>query len=263
MDAISDVLSGGGPNSSEGGCGEAGTGSEQGGHRSQTRPLEAPSRVYISVHSLPCPPLCPPRLPTSFLSPSHPPDVSMPTRTRISKTDGLKTRRAPYSNPSTLSSPANGPVLITPQKTTGKGRGQAGSGQVSKAVALSMVDYTLVLSLVFGGCCSSVHVVSIAAYAMRVEFSMYRNVWSYEQLLKMDAHVGEGALLHVLCFSTRLTCLRDYAHLLSNAVHYHTILAVVPDVPQGQLDTSFEASTCTSPELGLASPCPHLRLPHE
>lgn len=31
--------------------------------------------------------------------------------------------------------------------------------EVSKAVALSLVDYGLVLSLVFGGCCSSVRVV--------------------------------------------------------------------------------------------------------
>ena len=30
------------------------------------------------------------------------------------------------------------------------------SGEVPKAVALSLVDYGLMLSLVFGGCCSSV-----------------------------------------------------------------------------------------------------------
>ncbi|PIL25026.1 transporter [Ganoderma sinense ZZ0214-1] len=106
----------------------------------------------------------------------------MPTRTRISRVDGPKTRRAPSSSTTTPSSPGNGAVLTAPQKTIGKGKGQASGGDVSKAVALSMVDYTLVLSLVFGGCCS--------------------NVWSYEQLLKMDAHVGTTLTFSQMLFIT-------------------------------------------------------------
>ncbi|KAM5532880.1 hypothetical protein V8D89_013432 [Ganoderma adspersum] len=107
----------------------------------------------------------------------------MPTRTRISKIDGLKTRRAAHSlNASPFSSPGNGSVVTTSPKTTGKGKAQAGDGEVSKAVALSMVDYALVLSLVFGGCCS--------------------NVWSYEQLLKMDAHVGTTLTFSQMLFIT-------------------------------------------------------------
>ncbi len=174
----------------ERGCGDAGT--------EQVDTVPRPRDILEAIYARhpPCPPLSPPRLPTSTVSHLHLlPDVTMPTRTRISRTDGLKTRRPANSNTTTFSSPGNGSVLTTSQKMTGKGKGKAGSGEVSKAVALSMVDYTLVLSLVLGGCCSSVHVVSTATYPIRVEFFVYRNVWSYEQLLKMDAHVGEGNCL--------------------------------------------------------------------
>ncbi|KAI0653434.1 UAA transporter family-domain-containing protein [Cubamyces menziesii] len=51
-----------------------------------------------------------------------------------------------------------------------------------QAVALSLVDYTLILSLVFGGCCA--------------------NVWSYEQLLKMDAHIGTTLTFSQMLFIT-------------------------------------------------------------
>ncbi|KAI0716000.1 UAA transporter family-domain-containing protein [Cerioporus squamosus] len=57
-----------------------------------------------------------------------------------------------------------------------------GNANVSKAVALSLVDYSLMLSLVFGGCCS--------------------NVWSYEQLLKMDAHIGTTLTFSQMLFIT-------------------------------------------------------------
>ncbi|KAI0763779.1 UAA transporter family-domain-containing protein [Trametes elegans] len=53
---------------------------------------------------------------------------------------------------------------------------------VSRAVALSLVDYTLILSLVFGGCCA--------------------NVWSYEQLLKMDARIGTTLTFSQMLFIT-------------------------------------------------------------
>ncbi|RPD64339.1 UAA-domain-containing protein [Lentinus tigrinus ALCF2SS1-7] len=57
-----------------------------------------------------------------------------------------------------------------------------GNANVSKAIALSLVDYSLMLSLVFGGCCS--------------------NVWSYEQLLKMDAHIGTTLTFSQMLFIT-------------------------------------------------------------
>ncbi|KAH9946542.1 UAA-domain-containing protein, partial [Amylocystis lapponica] len=54
-------------------------------------------------------------------------------------------------------------------------------GDVSKAaVATSLVDYSLILSLVFGGCCA--------------------NVWSYEHLLKMDASLGTTLTFSQMCF---------------------------------------------------------------
>ncbi|KAH9933345.1 UAA transporter family-domain-containing protein [Fomitopsis serialis] len=53
---------------------------------------------------------------------------------------------------------------------------------VSKIVAGSLVDFTLILSLLFGGCCS--------------------NVWSYEYILKMDPHLGTALTFSQMCFIT-------------------------------------------------------------
>ncbi|OBZ66479.1 UDP-N-acetylglucosamine transporter YEA4, partial [Grifola frondosa] len=59
-----------------------------------------------------------------------------------------------------------------------------GSGVVNvrKAVVLSAIDYSLILSLVFGGCCA--------------------NVWSYEHLLKMNAHIGTTLTFSQMLFIT-------------------------------------------------------------
>lgn len=106
----------------------------------------------------------------------------MPTRTRISSTDAPKARHPANPNSRPSSSPGNGAATLTSENIAAKGKGKAAAGDVSKAVALSVVDYTLVLSLVFGGCCS--------------------NVWSYEQLLKMDAHVGTTLTFAQMLFIT-------------------------------------------------------------
>ncbi|KAI0953812.1 hypothetical protein AcV7_007234 [Taiwanofungus camphoratus] len=53
---------------------------------------------------------------------------------------------------------------------------------VSKAVARSLLDYSFILSLVFGGCCT--------------------NVWSYERILKMDSHLGTALTFSQMCFIT-------------------------------------------------------------
>ncbi|OJT09814.1 UDP-xylose and UDP-N-acetylglucosamine transporter [Trametes pubescens] len=105
----------------------------------------------------------------------------MPARKRSAKSNALarelNTNGAPERALST-----NG----TSDLTKGKGKGKDARAQsqtaVSKAVALSLVDYTLVLSLVFGGCCA--------------------NVWSYEQLLKMDAHIGTTLTFSQMLFIT-------------------------------------------------------------
>ncbi|KAH9935882.1 UAA-domain-containing protein [Epithele typhae] len=60
--------------------------------------------------------------------------------------------------------------------------GKNGWKELQKALAASLVDYTFVLGLVFGGCCS--------------------NVWSYEQLLKMDAHIGTTLTFSQMLFIT-------------------------------------------------------------
>ena len=125
----------------------------------------------------------------------------MPTRTRVSTTDGLKARHLARPNSRPPSSNGNGAVTVTSEDVAGKGETKAkkaSDGDVSKAVALSVVDYTLVLGLVFVGCCSSVHVISTAMFTIQLELFVHRNVWSYEQLLKMDAHVGEDALVRIL-----------------------------------------------------------------
>ncbi|KZT70740.1 UAA transporter [Daedalea quercina L-15889] len=53
---------------------------------------------------------------------------------------------------------------------------------VSRIVAGSLLDFTLILSLLFGGCCS--------------------NVWSYEYILKMDPHLGTALTFSQMCFIT-------------------------------------------------------------
>ncbi|KAH9840108.1 UAA transporter [Rhodofomes roseus] len=53
---------------------------------------------------------------------------------------------------------------------------------ISKIVVGSLLDFTLILSLLFGGCCS--------------------NVWSYEYILKMDPHLGTALTFSQMCFIT-------------------------------------------------------------
>jgi len=53
---------------------------------------------------------------------------------------------------------------------------------LSKPVALSLVDLTFMLSLVFGGCCT--------------------NVWTYEYLLKIDGRVGTALTFSQMAFVT-------------------------------------------------------------
>ena len=80
----------------------------------------------------------------------------MAIRTRTSGRDGPKTRHA-ASSVGSYTKAGNGAVESLVD-SGGKGKGK-NSEEVSKAVALSLVDYTLMLSLVFGGCCSLVHTV--------------------------------------------------------------------------------------------------------
>ncbi|CCM02549.1 uncharacterized protein FIBRA_04652 [Fibroporia radiculosa] len=65
---------------------------------------------------------------------------------------------------------------------TPKAGGRSTDVHVSKAVAGSLFDFALILSLVLGGCCS--------------------NVWSYEHLLKLDSHLGTTLTFSQMCFIT-------------------------------------------------------------
>ncbi|KAI0343167.1 UAA-domain-containing protein [Trametopsis cervina] len=56
--------------------------------------------------------------------------------------------------------------------------------QLSKPVAMSLVDFSYVLTLVFGGCCS--------------------NVYTYEYLLKLDPHLGTALTFSQMVFVTLL-----------------------------------------------------------
>lgn len=53
---------------------------------------------------------------------------------------------------------------------------------VSKPIAMSIVDFSLVLSLVFGGCCS--------------------NVWTYEYLLRIESRIGTALTFSQMAFVT-------------------------------------------------------------
>ncbi|KAH9852102.1 UAA transporter family-domain-containing protein [Lenzites betulinus] len=96
----------------------------------------------------------------------------MSTRKRASRASAGA--REPTANSN--SPPAPSPSAPAPATTTKRTKA------ISQAAALSLVDYTLILSLVFGGCCS--------------------NVWSYEQLLKMDAHIGTTLTFSQMLFIT-------------------------------------------------------------
>ncbi|KAI0331479.1 UAA-domain-containing protein [Cubamyces sp. BRFM 1775] len=82
--------------------------------------------------------------------------------------------------PSRNAAPAQ--ALDDNEKTISTRRSDDRNKATRQAVALSLVDYTLILSLVFGGCCA--------------------NVWSYEQLLKMDAHIGTTLTFSQMLFIT-------------------------------------------------------------
>ncbi|KAI0629221.1 UAA transporter [Trametes polyzona] len=96
----------------------------------------------------------------------------MPAKKRSSKGDTA--RREPALNRAS----ANTSSLNGTRRESEGARGRA----VSQAVALSIVDYSLMLSLVFGGCCA--------------------NVLSYEQLLKMDPHIGTTLTFSQMLFIT-------------------------------------------------------------
>ncbi|KZT09883.1 UAA transporter [Laetiporus sulphureus 93-53] len=68
------------------------------------------------------------------------------------------------------------------------GRKQQG---LLKPVASSLVDFTLILSLLFGGCCT--------------------NAWSYEHILRMDSHLGTALTFSQMCFIT-LHSLPSFIH---------------------------------------------------
>ncbi|KAI0741443.1 UAA transporter [Daedaleopsis nitida] len=89
-----------------------------------------------------------------------------------------KTRRSTKTN--STAPQTNGNAKLWVKELEGKKQGV--NERTAKAVALSLVDYSLMLSLVFGGCCS--------------------NVWSYEQLLKMDAHIGTTLTFSQMLFIT-------------------------------------------------------------
>lgn len=74
--------------------------------------------------------------------------------------------------------------------------------EVAKAVASTLVDFPLVLSLIFGGCCASV--TSLTRFERGRKHnpadSYYRNVWSYEQILRLEPHVGTALTFAQMLF---------------------------------------------------------------
>ena len=93
----------------------------------------------------PCHPAC--VLLLFLCSPAH--SIEMATGSKPARKGGLRARH----NGAAKRSTQEGDEVSAP---SGKAAGENGSKEVSKAVALSLVDYSLMLSLVFGGCCSLV-----------------------------------------------------------------------------------------------------------
>ena len=119
------------------------------------------SLIFSALSPLPCLSSCaqPSRL--SLYSGLTLPDVTM---ARSSRAGELKARHVAKTH---LEVPqTNGDVKTSGKRPVGK---EDRNTEVSKAVALSLVDYGLILSLVFGGCCSSVRSSSVVTRATRVE----------------------------------------------------------------------------------------------
>lgn len=60
---------------------------------------------------------------------------------------------------------------------------------LSKPIAMSLVDFSLALSLVFGGCC---RLVQEHTFGHAPPLTSYSNVWTYEYLLKLDSKMGNA-----------------------------------------------------------------------
>lgn len=72
--------------------------------------------------------------------------------------------------------------LLEPEAT-------AAVAPLSKPITMSLVDFSLALSLVFGGCC---RLVQEHTFGHAPPLTSYSNVWTYEYLLKLDSKMGNA-----------------------------------------------------------------------
>ena len=123
---------------------------------------------------------------------------------------------------------------------------ETGNANVSKAVALSLVDYSLMLSLVFGGCCSLVCFGTSMLKVTNLDES------AMQKCLVVRATIEDGCTHRYgdsPTFKSHrrvgiLTPRRDNPHLLSDAIHNTTITSILLVLSQGGRFAAPQASTC-------------------
>jgi hypothetical protein len=83
-------------------------------------------------------------------------------------------------------------VALPPNANGSAGGAQHGPQAAMSSVAGALLDYSLMLFLVFGGCCSYV----IGFWFLRTlgAFRHCSNVWAFEELLRAEPNVGTSAV---------------------------------------------------------------------
>lgn len=80
----------------------------------------------------------------------------------------------------------------------GSAGGETGGPKAAVAVAGALLDYSLMLFLVFGGCCSYVPISRFAnSSSIDRDHLTRRNVWAYEGLLRAEPNVGASRVTFI------------------------------------------------------------------
>lgn len=123
--------------------------------------------------------------------------------------------------------------------------GDSQRSSISQSLSnLSSFDLLMPLSLVFGGCCSCVFPAFLRCIALIIQ--LYRNVWSFEELLRSSSQLG-------LTFSPQYWTLNLYTrtrhadNVWPNAVYYLPFTAIIRSMAQsGTVGNAYAHSTSSS-----------------
>jgi hypothetical protein len=143
------------------------------------------------------------------------------------------------------------PVQINGDAGASKGDNVA----VATSVAGALLDYSLPLLLVFGGCCSYV---SHFSRLLILPISPSSNVWAYEELLRADSSAGVYWITLFRSFADLQTLLahRTRAHLFADALYRRAAATLFRDM--GHIASATQAAP--GPHIAVAPPRHHIRV---